>query len=203
MREIVYSNKAEAGLLTKGAYRNYDYAVVSQGTHPCGYVRVPTNHPYYGKSYDDCNISCHGGLKYSDDYLYISTDIKICGWWIGWDYTHLGDYLEDKSCICNHAYGTKYTTQEVITECHNVIDQLIEIQNNIGKENIFMIGLNNKGMERLAKIQGKYKFMNHFELESDDVYEFCSNIIAASRLGLCLEDDDESFIQMVLDNISV
>ena len=66
-----------------------------------------------------------------------------------------------------------------------------------------MIGLNNKGMERLAKIQGKYKFMNHFELESDDVYEFCSNIIAASRLGLCLEDDDESFIQMVLDNISV
>lgn len=65
MREMIYSTKADIVLLTQGAYRDFDYAVVSQGTHPCGYVRAPKDHLYYGKHYDDCNINCHGGLTYS------------------------------------------------------------------------------------------------------------------------------------------
>ena len=36
--------------------------------------------------------------------------------------------------------------------------------------------LSEKGMNRLGEIQTKYKFMDTFELEDDDVYKFCCNI---------------------------
>ena len=38
------------------------------------------------------------------------------------------------------------------------------------------VRLNDKGIEKLREIQDKYKFMNTFEIEQDEVYNFCSNI---------------------------
>lgn len=52
------------------------------GGHLCGYVKIPSDHPYYHKHYDDMTIDCHGGLTYgefSDEH------------WIGFDCAHLGD----------------------------------------------------------------------------------------------------------------
>lgn len=55
------------------------------GGHLCGYVRIPTDHPYYQKKIDDLDIDCHGGLTYAecidDEY------------WVGFDCGHSGDYL--------------------------------------------------------------------------------------------------------------
>jgi len=31
----------------------------------CGYIGVPPSHPWYGKSYNDVEAECHGGLTYS------------------------------------------------------------------------------------------------------------------------------------------
>ena len=47
------------------------------------------------------------------------------------------------------------------------------------------VRLNDKGIEKLREIQDKYKFMNTFEIEQDEVYNFCSNIRQAYYLGLC------------------
>ena len=61
--------------------------------------------------------------------------------------------------------------------------------------------LNEKGMNRLGEIQNKYKFMSAFELEDDDVYEFCHNIMRAYELGLNLDDEDKNFIDMIFDEV--
>jgi hypothetical protein len=65
-----------------------------------------------------------------------------------------------------------------------------------------MVILSAIGMERLGQIQDKYRFMNGFELEQHDVYNFCNDIRQAYYLGLCIDEEDLEFIEMVLDKIS-
>lgn len=48
----------------------------------CGYVRVPPDHPWAGKHYDDIDVAVHGGLTFS-------CDDADGGTWIGWDDAHL------------------------------------------------------------------------------------------------------------------
>ncbi len=49
-----------------------------------GYVRIPHNHPYYQKKYEEMDIECHGGLTFgecSDEH------------WIGFDCAHGFDLI--------------------------------------------------------------------------------------------------------------
>ena len=64
-----------------------------------------------------------------------------------------------------------------------------------------MIRLTNTGMERIGQIQDKYRFRNDFELEAHDVYDFCNAIRQAYHLGLCMDEEDLEFIEMVLDKL--
>lgn len=64
-----------------------------------------------------------------------------------------------------------------------------------------MVILSAIGMERLRQIQDKYRFMNGFELEQHDVYEFCTRLREAYHMGLCLDDEDLEFIEEVLEKI--
>lgn len=64
------------------------------------------------------------------------------------------------------------------------------------------VRLNDKGMKKISEIQDKYKFMNTFELEQNDIYEFCSNIRQAYYLGLHLDDEDLQFIEDVSEKIN-
>lgn len=54
------------------------------GGHLCGYVKIPKEHPFYGKDYDDINIDTHGGLTFGE----INEEH-----WIGYDCGHSGDYI--------------------------------------------------------------------------------------------------------------
>ena len=69
------------------------------------------------------DISCHGGLTYSEEYLR-TVDKK--GWFIGWDYAHYCDFLgyELEMPIYIRTNGKKWTTYEIINECKQVIDQI-------------------------------------------------------------------------------
>lgn len=64
-----------------------------------------------------------------------------------------------------------------------------------------MIILNSNGMKRIALIQDKYKFKNNFELEAHDVYNFCNDIKQAYYLGLCIDEEDLEFIELVLEKL--
>lgn len=54
------------------------------GGHLCGYVKIPKEHPYYGKGRDDIDIEVHGGVTYNE----IAEDH-----WIGYDCAHSQDYV--------------------------------------------------------------------------------------------------------------
>lgn len=71
----------------------------------CGYVGVTKDHPLHGKSYDDADVSVHGGLTFADSCDHGEESVGICHvpgpgepddvWWFGFDCAHSGDYCPD------------------------------------------------------------------------------------------------------------
>lgn len=107
-----------------GTYKNFDYYVLNLHTHPTAYVDV-SDSPLNGVCYEDIDISYHGGITYSESTLK-TVDKK--GWFIGWDYAHYGDYMDYGHADVNNMFPNdkKWTTEEIVEECKNVIDQIVE-----------------------------------------------------------------------------
>ena len=127
IRAMIYTNAMHDGkVLYKGKYKGYEYYVISYGTHPCCYLLLDKNNPYYKKEYDDIPLDVHGGLTYSSN-KHISIDNKNNKWIIGWDYAHLGDRYGNKDVYHFICYDHTYKTKELIRDCIKAIDELIEI----------------------------------------------------------------------------
>lgn len=127
-----YGKERRTELLCKGKYKNYNYYVLNLGTHPTAYIEIPKENKLYRKSYDEiykigCDIDVHGGLTYSNNEL---MGVKSENWFIGWDYAHCGDYCgyEEFMPESIRTYGKKWTTEEIIEECKNAIDQIIDFE---------------------------------------------------------------------------
>ena len=127
-----YGKERRIELLCKCKYKNYNYYVLNLGTHPTAYIEIPKENKLYRKSYDEiykigCDIDVHGGLTYSDNEL---MGVKSENWFIGWDYAHCGDYCgyEEYMPESIRTYGKKWTTEEIIEECKNAIDQIIDFE---------------------------------------------------------------------------
>lgn len=104
----------------------YKIVIVNYYSHPCAYIGLQEGHPYYGIDYDNIPIDCHGGLTYSDSKHTMVNELCDNGWFIGWDYNHLKDYntyMEDFDF-----HSKRWTTEEIINECFNVIDQLEKLK---------------------------------------------------------------------------
>lgn len=136
MIEMQYTVPAlsELTVLYEGIYKDYTYFVISYGTHPCCYVALDSTHPYYEVFYDNIPVSCHGGLTFSEhgliDCKNKNTLIPEDYWVIGWDYHHVGDFSGfnfGKNGYLGHS--KKWTTEELIEECKNVIDLLDSVAN--------------------------------------------------------------------------
>lgn len=108
---------SEYETLAEGKDGGYEWKVLSLGTHPCGYVSIPKNHPFYGKNYWDIEdkIEAHGGLTFSGKLP------GLDGLWFGWDYMHAGDYTYMPIYVS--ITDKRWTTQEVVSECQRVIQQ--------------------------------------------------------------------------------
>lgn len=124
MKEMIYSAKRlkPPEMLADGEYKGFHFYVLNLGTHPCAYVDV-TETDLNGKDYTDVDISCHGGLTYSEEYLR-TADKK--GWFIGWDYAHCCDFVghELNMPVYMRTGGKRWTTTEIVEECKQVIDQI-------------------------------------------------------------------------------
>lgn len=59
--------------------------------------------------------------------------------------------------------------------------------------------LNSKGMQRLNEISDKYRFKSTVEIEQEESYDFCNDILEAAYLGLDLEPEDLEWIIEVRD----
>lgn len=118
MKQMEYKKIEGRELLDSGVYKHHEYFVISFGSHPCAYIKLNGENRTFAE-----NVPCHGGVTYSENYLYIAKGEKIKGDFIGWDYAHYGDYLGfDK----DFETGDKYTTGQIVAECKSVIDDLID-----------------------------------------------------------------------------
>ena len=103
-------------------------AVVMGWMHRCGYVRVPPSHPAFGKTYDELDVSVHGGLTFSE--------IEPCtehedgqGYWVGFDCGHAGDAItnpekQNFDFLESMMRGHRWTQKEVEAECERLAEQL-------------------------------------------------------------------------------
>lgn len=132
MKEMVYKNYMENGqevieILDEGIYKDFHYAIVSYGTHPCAYVEIPEGHELYDVSHEDelVDIDCHYGITYVSKTGLIKPSNKNHrdGHWIGWDYAHYMDYIYG---VYNTSDDKKWTTEEIFEDVKNVIEQLIK-----------------------------------------------------------------------------
>ena len=73
-----------------------------------GYVGVPPENMYYGKSHNDLKIECHGGIIYSSNIHPVTLDL----WWFGFD--------------CGHYEGKVISLEYVQNECRKIVDQLLK-----------------------------------------------------------------------------
>lgn len=105
-----------------GFYRGFRFYVLTMGSHPCAYVDVGRN------EFLEDEINCHGGITYCDNTL---ATVPEKSYFIGWDYAHYNDFLVFNDRLAKE-YGEpylahKYTLSEIVKECANVIDQIIDL----------------------------------------------------------------------------
>lgn len=123
-----FDKPARYEILCQSWYKGYKVLIVSYFTHPCAYIGLPEDHPYYNVDYDDIPIDCHGGLTYGSNNHNVVTELRDNGYFIGWDYAHYGDYMSPLDSASPFFNNKKWTTREIIDECFNVIDQLEKIK---------------------------------------------------------------------------
>ena len=133
MKEMEYSIERKIEVLDTGYCFGLLYYIMNLGTHPTAYIRIPENHKYYKKNYEDIDLIVHGGLTYASNHLWISKTQKIDGWFVGWDYGHCGDYAgyEEMFPTELRTSGKKWTTQEIFKEVKEACYQLAKGADNI------------------------------------------------------------------------
>jgi hypothetical protein len=119
---------------SQGVYKGYDWMVVCNPLgFRCGYVRIPEEHPWYGKEYDDLqDVDCHGGLTFGETVDKEEDSYLPVGHWIGFDCGHsfdANDYacydpeMDIEECHCFTTGGVVRTNEYVEAECKKIIDQ--------------------------------------------------------------------------------
>ena len=118
MKEMKYQFDYKREILDTGFCFGLLYYIISLGTHPVAYIKIPEDSKYFGKGVSDIDIEVHGGITYAEDHLYISDSQKLEGYFIGWDYAHCYDYVgyEERLPITVRTNGKKWTTQEIYKE---------------------------------------------------------------------------------------
>lgn len=128
MKEMEYSKEISCIILDKGIKDVFYWFILNRGAHPCAYVGVSKDHPFFNKEYDSCNIDVHGGLTFADsDFLFNPIMIEDI-WWLGWDYAHAGDHYHYESKSIPLDTGKKWTTEEIKQEVFDVIKQLTKVK---------------------------------------------------------------------------
>lgn len=131
---------SEAVIEGGGHYKGHEYLITfTRHGSRCGYVAIPDGH-----SGDYDNILCHGGITFSDiDHNAKDLLQTTCNdLWIGFDAAHSMDGHDmvkakhyfpdlDQSIIDSFnrvsEWGTHRTYDYIESECHHIIDQLLEM----------------------------------------------------------------------------
>lgn len=130
-----------------GEFRGIEYIYMKGPIgNPVAYIRIPDDHPWnkmvditreienykgkkvtYHTGYDEIPLDVHGGLTFArritegDEWPQGFTP----GAWVGWDYSHAGDWMPYHSADS----GRKWDMEEVEMECKRAIIQLLGEEN--------------------------------------------------------------------------
>ena len=110
----------------------------------CGYVGVAEGHPYFERGYDKLDVTCHGGLTFSDHCRENNKEHGICHvpapgepdnvWWLGFDCCHAYDYSPGLAVTIKKAGGSistgdVYRTLRYVKEqCAQLAQQLAAVK---------------------------------------------------------------------------
>lgn len=133
----------------------------------CGYVRIPEDHPYQHKCYEDMAIDCHYGLTYGE---------VTVGHWIGFDCAHTCDYMPSREYFkktnesmkefnkifpipegyedCALFHPTYKNISYCIGECKSIVEQLLAIK---------LLGIGEPGEVLEADENGEYRWVKQDE----------------------------------------
>lgn len=111
IKPMIYTNKPAIDVLANGTFKGYEFVILSYGTHPCAYIGIPKGHRFYNRMEYEIPIDCHGNLTYADFGIHGHMKDKYV---IGWDYNHVCDQFR------------RWTTEEILEEVHEVIDQIVK-----------------------------------------------------------------------------
>lgn len=169
-KEIVYNNiKHFAVIVASGVYKNVQYVCLNLGIHPAAYVMCTQEfldkHVDKYKTIEGIHVHC--GITYvgkANELLGLEEYNSPC---FGWDYGHAGDWAgymsEEENIEFNH---TKYTTDMLIKDCQDAIDQYLQILENdahpvdnniITKEALINLGFTpaHSGLDDAYQISGE------------------------------------------------
>jgi len=118
--------KTEKEWTTKAGFKAE--VIATDMGHRCGYVTVPKDHPWHGKTYNDVDLDVHGGLTYAG--------MEDGDWWFGYDCAHFGDardpeLMSDKyKAIRMRSFDgdTVKTLDFCVNECESMAWQLKDVK---------------------------------------------------------------------------
>ena len=114
-------------------YKAYPLYIFNMGAHPTAYIVVDKTDKLYGLGMADLDeiLNVHHGVTYADNslgrkgYSYVNRDEDK--WVIGWDYGHFRDWSGLFPDELNNEMGNKkWTTEEILTEVHEAIEEIIK-----------------------------------------------------------------------------
>lgn len=119
MKQMEYKEHGEFEILGTGTIKGIDWAIISHGTHPCAYIKVTReNRERIAKMAKPA--PCHGGITYMENKL-DGLDDAGDGTWVGWDYSHMGDFLGFYIPI-GAENGKRWTTDEIMQDIIKMVD---------------------------------------------------------------------------------
>lgn len=126
-----YNTHVPCYVVKKGTYKNHMYVIYSNyGYSPAAYVLANEDDWWIDVHYDDLNRKYskgrkpHGGFTFSSFVCNRFFDLpnpEEETYIVGWDYSHLGDYLSNGKPA---GKDKKWTIEEIEEDCKKVIETL-------------------------------------------------------------------------------
>ncbi|MBA2851868.1 hypothetical protein HNP86_002027 [Methanococcus maripaludis] len=98
---------------------------LSYGTHPAAYIELPEEYVgvFGNYSFYDMVVSVYGGVTFAQKGGDLDSMLK--GYWIGWDYMHLGDKFGKFGALAEHS-SKSWTSEDLYKHCKAAAKQLFE-----------------------------------------------------------------------------
>ena len=125
----LYGEEVKPRVIGYGSYKGVKWAITSvKGTHPCAYIEDKLEGRY--EELYEIPLYVHGGVTFRDYCHFNPEEANVK--YIGWDYAHLGDYLDyhymPEKIRLKFKDDKKWTYDEIKEEIFKAIDDMLMLK---------------------------------------------------------------------------